>query len=98
MEILWIIILLGYAVCVAQSIFALTTKRPVMRRTALAALALALGAHTAWLFLRGIRTASFPLVGTQEMAAFLYWGLVVSTLIAYCWDHANALNAIDVRS
>jgi hypothetical protein len=47
MEILWIIILLGYAVCVAQSIFALTTKRPVMRRTALAALALALGAHTA---------------------------------------------------
>ncbi|HLF84782.1 MAG TPA: cytochrome c biogenesis protein CcsA [Blastocatellia bacterium] len=93
MEILWIIILLGYAVCVAQSIFALTTKRPVMRRTALAALALALGAHTAWLLLRGIRTGRFPLVGTQEMAAFLSWGLVLSTLIAYRWYHANALKA-----
>ena len=77
MEILWIIILLGYAVCVAQSIFALTTKKPVMRRVALAALALALGAHTAWLLLRGARTGRFPLVGTQEMTAFLAWGLVL---------------------
>jgi len=77
MEILWIIILLGYAVCVAQSIFALTTKRPLMRKTALAALAIALGAHTAWLLLRGVHTGAFPLNGTQEMAAFLSWGLVL---------------------
>lgn len=93
MEILWIIILLGYAVCVAQSIFALTTRRPIMRRTSLAALAVALGAHSAWILLRGLQTARFPLVGTQEMAAFLSWGLVVSTLIAYRWYHANALKA-----
>ena len=85
MEILWIIVLLGYAVCVAQSIFALTTKRPVMRRTALVALALALSAQTTWLFTRGIQTGRCPLVGTQEMCAFLSWGLVVSTLIAYRW-------------
>jgi ABC-type transport system involved in cytochrome c biogenesis permease subunit len=93
MEILWIIVLLGYAVCVAQSIFALTTKRPVMRKTALVALAIALGAHTSWLIIRGIHTGRCPLVGTQEMCAFLSWGLVVSTLIAYRWYHANALKA-----
>jgi len=93
METLWIIILVGYAICVAQSIFALTTKRPVMRRTALGALAIALGAHTAWLLLRGIRTGRCPLVGSQEMSAFLSFGLVLSTLIAYRWFHANALKA-----
>jgi len=93
MEILWVIILLGYAVCVAQSIFALTAKRPIMRRTALAALAVAWGAHTAWLLLRGIHMERCPLVGTQEMSAFLSWGLVLSTLIAYRWYHATALKA-----
>src|SRR5215468_4483678 len=93
MEILWVIILLGYAVCVAQSIFALTAKRPIMRRTALAALAVAWGAHTAWLLLRGIHMERCPLVGTQEMCAFLSWGLVLSTLIAYRWYHATALKA-----
>jgi ABC-type transport system involved in cytochrome c biogenesis permease subunit len=93
MEILWIIVLLGYAVCVAQSIFALTTKRPVMRKTALVALAIALSAHTSWLIIRGINTGRCPLVGTQEMCAFLSWGLVLSTLIAYRWYHATALKA-----
>lgn len=93
MDILWIIILTGYAVCVAQSIFALTTKRPVLRNPALIALAIALGAHTAWLFLRGLRTGRCPLVGVQEMSAFLAWGLVLLTLIAYRWYHANALKA-----
>jgi ABC-type transport system involved in cytochrome c biogenesis permease subunit len=93
MEILWIIVLTGYAFCVAQSIFALTTKRPVWRRTALAVLAVALGAHTSWLVIRGIHTGRCPLVGTQEMSAFLSWGLVLSTLIAYRWYHANALKA-----
>lgn len=93
MEILWIVILTGYALCVAQSIFALTTKRPVMKRTALGALAIALGAHTGWLLLRGLHTARCPLNGTQEMSAFLAWCLVVSSLIAYRWYHANALKS-----
>ena len=93
MDILWIIILMGYAVCVAQSIFALTTKRPVLRKPALIALAIALGAHTAWLFLRGLRTGRCPLVGVQEMSAFLSWGLVLLALLAYRWYHANALKA-----
>ena len=93
MQILWIIILLGYAICVAQAIFALTTKRPVWRRTALAALAIALGTHTSWLLLRGVRTGRCPLVGTGEMSAFLSWGLVLFSLVTYRWYHATALKA-----
>ena len=93
MDILWIVILLGYAVCVAHSIFTLTTKRPVLQKAALAALVIAFGAHTVWLVLRGIHTGRCPLVGTQEMCAFLSWGLVVASLIAYRWYHANALKA-----
>src|ERR1044072_6180111 len=93
MEILWIIILLGYAVCVAQAVFALTTKRPVMQKPALAALAIALGAHTTWLVLKGIHANRCPLVGTQEMSAFLSWCIVVFYLIASRWYSANALKA-----
>jgi len=93
MQILWIIILLGYAICVAQAIFALTTKRSVWRRTALAALAIALGTHTSWLLLRGVRTGRCPLVGTGEMSAFLSWGLVLFSLVTYRWYHATALKA-----
>src|SRR5262245_16647891 len=93
MEILWIVILIGYAVCVAQSIFTLTTKRPVMTRLALASLAVSFAAHTAWLALQGFRTGRCPLVGTQEMCAFLSWGLVLSYLIALRWYRANALRA-----
>ena len=93
MEILWIIILSGYAVCVAQAVFALTTKRPVMHKPALAALAIALGAHTSWLVIKGIRANRCPLVGTQEMTAFLSWCIVVFYLIASRWYRANALKA-----
>src|ERR1044071_5304504 len=93
MDILWIVILLGYAVCVAHSIFTLTTKRPVLQKAALAALVIAFSAHTSWLLLRGIHTGRCPLVGTQEMCAFLSWGLVICYLIAYRWYHANALKA-----
>src|SRR5256714_8848200 len=93
MQILWIIILVGYAICVAQSIYTLTTKRPALQRLSLATLAVAFGAHTSWLLLRGLHTGRCPLVGTQEMCAFLSWGLVLSTLIAYRWYHANALKA-----
>ncbi len=93
MEILWIIILLGYAVCVAQAVFALTTKRPVLQKLALSALAIALGAHTTWLVLKGIHANRCPLVGTQEMSAFLSWCIVVFYLIASRWYRANALKA-----
>src|ERR1044071_3088899 len=93
MEILWIIILLGYAVCVAQAVFALTTKRPVLQKLALGALAIALGAHTTWLVLKGIHANRCPLVGTQEMSAFLSWCIVVFYLIASRWYRANALKA-----
>src|SRR5262245_14328736 len=93
MQILWIIILVGYAICVAQSIFTLTTKRPALQRLSLAALAVAFGAHTLWLLVRGIQSGRCPLVGTQEMCAFLSWGLVICYLIAYRWYHANALKA-----
>jgi ABC-type transport system involved in cytochrome c biogenesis permease subunit len=93
MDILWIIVLLGYAICVAQALFALATKKPLLARTSLGVLVAALGAHTFWLFARGIKTGRCPLVGTQEMCAFLSWGLVVSYLIAYRWYRANALKA-----
>lgn len=93
MQILWIVILTGYAICVAQSILSLTTKRPLMRKTSFAALAIALGVHSSWLLLRGIHTGRCPLVGTQEMSAFLSWGLAVLSVIAYRWYHANALKA-----
>lgn len=93
MEILWITILSGYAVCVAQAVFALTTKRPVIQKPAFAALAIALGAHTVWLVLKGIQANRCPLVGTQEMSAFLSWCIVVFYLIASRWYRANALKA-----
>ena len=93
MDALWIVILTGYAICVAQSILALTTKRPVMRTLAFVSLAIAFSAHTFWLLLRGLQTGRWPLVGTREMCAFLSWGLVVSYLIAYRWYRANALKS-----
>lgn len=93
MHILWIIVLVGYAICVAQAVYALTTKRPVLQSTALAALAIALGAHTGWLVLTGIRANRCPLVGTGEMSAFLSWCLVLAYLIASRWYRANALKA-----
>ncbi|HWC76275.1 MAG TPA: cytochrome c biogenesis protein CcsA [Blastocatellia bacterium] len=93
MDILWIGILIGYAICVAQSIIALTTKRPVMTRTALASLAVAFAAQTVWLLVRGFQSGRPPLVGTQEMCAFLSWGLVLAYLIALRWYPTNALRA-----
>jgi ABC-type transport system involved in cytochrome c biogenesis permease subunit len=93
MEMLWILILAGYAICVAQAVFALTTKRPVMQRAALAALGLALGTHTVWLIAKGIQANRCPLVGTQEMSAFLSWSVAVSYLIASRWYRAAALKA-----
>ncbi|HTG17052.1 MAG TPA: cytochrome c biogenesis protein [Blastocatellia bacterium] len=91
MELLWIVILAGYAICVAQSVLALTTRRPLMQRTSLVALGVAFGAHTAWLVIKGIRANRCPLVGTEEMSSFLSWSLVVSYLIASRWYRAAAL-------
>ena len=93
MQIVWIIILIGYAICVVQAVYALTTKRPVLQRTAQAALAIALGAHTSWLVIKGVRASRCPLVGTEEMSAFLSWCLVLSYLIASRWYRTNALKA-----
>jgi ABC-type uncharacterized transport system permease subunit len=93
MHYLWIIILIGYAVCVAQSILSLTSKRPVWSKTALTSLVAAFTAHTVWLLQQGIRTGRCPLVGTQEMCAFLSWSLIVSYLLAARWYKANALKA-----
>jgi ABC-type transport system involved in cytochrome c biogenesis permease subunit len=93
MEVLWIIILLGYAFGVVQSILALTLKRPLYEKTSFAVLAVAFGLHTSWLLLRGISAGRSPLLGTQEMCAFLSWSLVVFYLIAYRWYRAAALKA-----
>ena len=46
MDYLWIVILVGYAVCVVQAIYSLTTNRPVMPRLSLLLLSLAFAAHT----------------------------------------------------
>jgi ABC-type transport system involved in cytochrome c biogenesis permease subunit len=93
MNTLWIIMLVGYALCVAQSIFTLTTDRRWMREISFFSLLAAFGSHTAWLVLQGLHAKRCPIVGTQEMCAFLSWSLVVSYLIAYRWYKANALKA-----
>lgn len=93
MNILWIIMLVGYGLCVALSIFTLTTDRRWMREISFFALLAAFGSHTTWLVLQGLRAKRCPIVGTQEMCAFLSWALVVSYLIAYRWYKANALKA-----
>lgn len=93
MDILWIAVLIGYALCAAQALINLTTKRTVMQKAALVSLAVAFGAHTAWLLAQGIRTGRWPLAGTKEMCVFLSWGIIVSYLIASRWYKANALKA-----
>jgi ABC-type transport system involved in cytochrome c biogenesis permease subunit len=93
MQYLWIVILVGYTVCVAQSILALTAKRPVLKTTAAISLGVAFAAHTAWILLESIRTGRCPLVGAQEIPAFLSWLLLLSYLIVQRWYRAGALNA-----
>ncbi|HLG16135.1 MAG TPA: cytochrome c biogenesis protein CcsA [Blastocatellia bacterium] len=93
MDFLWILILLGYTICVTQSLISLTSSRPMLPRVALASLMVAFGSQTVWLLLRGLQTGRFPVAGTQEMCAFLSWGLVISYLIAARWYRADALKA-----
>ena len=91
MDYLWIIILAGYALCVGQSIYSLTTNRPVMPHLSTAALAGAFAAHTAWLIIKGVRAERCPIVGTQEMCAFLSWSLMVFYFVAARWYRTPAL-------
>ena len=93
MDYLWIIILVGYGLCVGQAIYSLTTNRPVMPRLSAATLGVAFAAHTIWLIVKGVRAERCPIVGTQEMCAFLSWSLIVSYFIAARWYRANALKA-----
>ncbi|HMG34651.1 MAG TPA: cytochrome c biogenesis protein [Blastocatellia bacterium] len=93
MQLIWIIVLIGYAVGVAQSIFALTAKRPVLRKTAVVAMVVAFGTHTGWLFYESIKTGRCPLVGSQEIFSFLAWLLFLSYLIVQRWYRTGALNA-----
>ena len=93
MNVLWVIILLGYAICVTQAILALTTKRPILKEVSFWSLVVALSLHTVWLLVKGIQTERCPIVGTQEMCAFLAWALMISYFIAARWYKASALKA-----
>jgi len=93
MDKLWIVVLIGYGICVVESIFTLTKRRPAMRKVMWASLAVAFAAHTVWLFARGFQAQRCPLVGTEETSAFLSWCLVVSYMIASRWYHASVLRA-----
>ncbi|HYL99886.1 MAG TPA: cytochrome c biogenesis protein CcsA, partial [Blastocatellia bacterium] len=93
MEILTYVIIAGYAICVAQAIYSLTTKKAVLGNFALAALLVAFVSQSVWLAQRGITTGRCPLVGTQETTAFLSWCLVVAYVVAQRWYHTASLKA-----
>lgn len=93
MEIVGYLVLAGYAVCVAQAVYSLTTKKTVFRNAALVALVVAFACQSVWLVHRGITSGRCPLVGTQEMTAFLSWSLVVAYLAAQRWYNTQALKA-----
>jgi ABC-type transport system involved in cytochrome c biogenesis permease subunit len=93
MNILWIIILAGYTFCVAQAILALTTKRPVLPKAANITLIISFATHTVWLIWKGITAERCPIVGSQEMCAFLAWWLIVFYFIAARWYRADAIKA-----
>jgi ABC-type transport system involved in cytochrome c biogenesis permease subunit len=56
-------------------------------------LGLAFGAQTWWLLERGLATGRCPVVGGQEMSAFLSWSLVVCYIVAQRWYRTAALRA-----
>jgi ABC-type transport system involved in cytochrome c biogenesis permease subunit len=93
MDILWVVVLAGYGICVGQAVFALTTKRSVLVRTAQISLAVAFAAHTVWLLTVGLRSGRCPIVGTREMSAFLSWCLVACYFVAQRWYKTAALRA-----
>ncbi|MBI3653855.1 MAG: cytochrome c biogenesis protein CcsA [Acidobacteria bacterium] len=93
MKILWTMMLVGYALGVAQSIFSLTTDKRWLREIAFYGLLAAFTSHTVWLVWQGLSAKRCPIVGTQEMCAFLAFSLVLCYFIAYRWYRANALKA-----
>ncbi|HUK90242.1 MAG TPA: cytochrome c biogenesis protein CcsA [Blastocatellia bacterium] len=93
MEVLLIIVLAGYGVCTALAVYALSVRRAVLAPAASIALAAGLGAQTVWLFHRGVTAGRCPLIGAQEMSAFLSWSLVVAYLVAQRWYTTAALKA-----
>jgi ABC-type transport system involved in cytochrome c biogenesis permease subunit len=93
MDLVRVVILVGYGVCVAQGIVSLTTKRSLFNRTALAALGVAFIGQTGWLLERGLATGRCPVVGGQEMSAFLSWSLVLCYIVAQRWYRTTALRA-----
>src|SRR5215831_8590084 len=93
MDLLRMVVLGCYGICVAQGIISLATKRSLFNRTALVALGIGFGAQTAWLLNRGLVTGWCPVVGGQEMAAFLSWSLVVCYIVAQRWYKTAALRA-----
>ncbi len=93
MNALWVIVIAGYAICVALAIFSLTARQQVPAKVALAPLLIAFIAHTVWLQLRALQQGRSPLVGTEEVCAFLAWILVIASLIASRWFHVAALKA-----
>jgi ABC-type transport system involved in cytochrome c biogenesis permease subunit len=93
MQLLWIVILVGYALCTAHAIYTLTTKKQGLNRAANLTLGVALLAQTVWLLERGIRTGRCPMVGTQESFSFLSWSLVALYLVGQRWYQTGALKA-----
>jgi ABC-type transport system involved in cytochrome c biogenesis permease subunit len=88
---LWVVVILGYAVCLVQAVSALTARRSSLRKLAAVALAIAFAAHTVWLLNKGLSTGRCPVAGTQETSAFLSWSLVVFHLIAQRLARTEAL-------
>jgi len=93
MDILVFIVLVGYGICVTVALYGLIARRTVLSGLSGAALAVGVGAQTIWLFHRGITTGRCPLVGTQELSAFLSWSLVLAYMVAQRWYKTMALKA-----
>src|SRR5262245_34395388 len=93
MDLLRIVVLGCYGVCVAQGIIVLTTKRSLFNKTALVALGIGFCAQPAWVVNRVLETGRISVVGCQEMSAFLSWSLVVCYIVAQRWYKTAALRA-----
>ena len=93
MEILTYLIIAGYAICVVQAVYSLTTKKAVLGNFALIAFGVGFACQSVWLVHRGITNGRCPLVGTQETTAFLSWSLAVAYMVAQRWYKTAALKA-----
>jgi ABC-type transport system involved in cytochrome c biogenesis permease subunit len=93
MDIVLPIVLIGYGICTALAVYALSVKRAVLPRVSAVGLAAGFIAQTVWLFHRGVSAGRCPLLGVQEMSAFFSWSLVTAYLIAQRWYRTIALKA-----